>query len=162
MSSNSYFDTQSPMLRRNAPLWRTNCIWPYEVMYGNDVYDEAGNYSLIITVFFHDYGGLAWEIGLEVSDENALEYCDHDATITRVPRSLPFASDRYTFERKAYEDFLELLLNPVATELTATEAPQSNTSGQPVLDFEELVCRCQLVRATPTSTCGVHHFGGET
>jgi hypothetical protein len=102
----------------------------------NSAEDEKGNYSLIITVFFHDYDGLAWEIGVEVGDENTLEYCDLDATINRVPRSLPFASDRYAFERKAYQDFLDLLLNPAAAEPTAAKSPQSNPPGIPFSSFK--------------------------
>jgi hypothetical protein len=97
----------------------------------NSAEDEKDNYSLIITVFFHDYDGLAWEIGVEVGDENTLEYCDHDATIGRVPRSLPFPSDRYAFERKAYEDFIDLLLSPATSEPKAVKAPQSTASDNP-------------------------------
>jgi hypothetical protein len=97
----------------------------------NSAEDEKDNYSLIITVFFHDYDGLAWEIGVEVGDENTLDYCDHDATINRVPRSLPFASDRYAFERKAYEDFLDLLLNPATSEPKVAKAQQSVPPNDP-------------------------------
>ena len=97
----------------------------------NSAEDEKDNYSLIITVFFHDYDGLAWEIGVEVGDENPLEYCDHDATISRVPRSLPFASDTYAFERKAYEDFLDVLLNPATSGPKVAKAQQSVPPNDP-------------------------------
>ena len=84
------------------------------------------NYSLNITIFFHDYDGLAWEIGVDVGDEKTLEYCDHDSTISRVPTSLPFASDKYAFERKAYEDLLDLLLNPAPSQPKAAKSPENN------------------------------------
>ena len=93
--------------------------------------DEKENYSLNITIFFQDYDGLAWHFGVGVGDENTLEYCNHDDTINRVPKSLPFTSDRYAFERKAYEDFLEFLLNPAPSEPKPAKAPQSNPSDNP-------------------------------
>lgn len=97
----------------------------------NSSEDEKDNYSLNITIFFHDYDGLAWEIGVGVGDEKTLEYCDHDSTINRIPTSLPFASDKYSFERKAYEDFLDLLLNPAPSRSEAAKAPKKNPPDSP-------------------------------
>jgi hypothetical protein len=92
----------------------------------NSSEDGKNNYSLNITIFFHNYDGLAWEIGVGVGNEKRLEYCDHDSTINRVPTTLPFASDNYAFERKAYEDFLDLLLNPAPSQSEAARAPKNS------------------------------------
>jgi hypothetical protein len=100
--------------------------------------DEKENYSLNITIFFQDYDGLAWHFGVGVGAENTLEYCNHDNTINRVPRTLPFASDQYTFERRAYEDFLELLLNPTTSEPKAVKAPQRNASDNSFSSFKSV------------------------
>jgi hypothetical protein len=97
----------------------------------NSSEDEKDNYSLNITIFFHDYDGLAWQIGVDVRDENTLEYCDDDSTISRVPTSLPFASDKYAFEGKAYEDFLDLLLNLAPSQPKTAEAPENNSPNSP-------------------------------
>jgi hypothetical protein len=71
------------------------------------------------------------QIGVGVGDEKTLEYCDHDSTINRVPTTLPFASDKYAFERKAYEDFLDLLLNPAPSQSEAAKAPKNNPPDSP-------------------------------
>jgi hypothetical protein len=97
----------------------------------NSSEDEKDNYSLNITIFFHDYDGLAWQIGVDVRHENTLEYCDDDSTISRVPTSLPFASDKYAFEGKAYEDFLDLLLNLAPSQPKTAEAPENNSPNSP-------------------------------
>jgi len=103
-----------------------------DVFFEEDFFeDEHKNYSLHITVLYQDYDGLAWAFEVRVGEEKTLEYYNHDDTINRVPKSLPFTSDRYAFERKAYEDFLELLLNPAPSEPKPAKAPQSNPSGDP-------------------------------
>ncbi len=93
--------------------------------------DEKENYALHITILFQEYDGLAWLFEVCVGEEKTLGYYNHDDTINRVPKSLPFTSDKYAFERKAYEDFLEFLLNSAPSEPKPAKAPQSNPSDNP-------------------------------
>jgi hypothetical protein len=80
--------------------------------------------------------GWPGKIGVGVGHEKTLEYCDHDSTISRVPTSLPFASDKYAFERKAYEDLLDLLLNPIPSQSKAAKAPRNNPADSPFSPLE--------------------------
>ena len=96
----------------------------------NSSEDEKDNYALSITILLDD-DKRAWQFGVDVGRENTLEYCDHDCTIKRVPMSLPFGSDKYPFERKAYEDFLDFLLNPAPSKLKATAAARKTPPDIP-------------------------------
>jgi hypothetical protein len=97
----------------------------------NSSEDENQNYSFNVHVFIQDYDGLAWEFGVDVGDEKALEFCNHDSTINRVPTSLPFAPDKYPFERQAYEDFLNLLLNPALAQEKPAKGAKINPLDNP-------------------------------
>jgi hypothetical protein len=104
---------------------------------------EKGDYGLSIDVLFmlpgYVNGGWDCELSITVNDEKTLEYkCwqfrqeTEYNTLKKVPTSLPFPSNTHELEGKAYEDILNLLLNPVLTELTPPKVTNKRIPDNPL------------------------------
>jgi hypothetical protein len=109
--------------------------------------DENDDHGLLIDVSFmmpgYANGGWDCELSITVNDEKTLEYkCwqfrqeTEYNTLKKVPTSLPFPSNTHELERKAYEDFLEVLLSPAASESKSAKALQSAALHEPISDLK--------------------------
>jgi hypothetical protein len=109
--------------------------------------DENDDHGLSIDVVFmlpgYVNGGWDCELSITVNDEKTMEYkCwqfrqeTEYNTLKKVPTCLPFSSNTHEIERKAYEDFLQLLLSPAASESKAAKALQSAALYEPIPDLK--------------------------